>query len=107
MRSKRATQRKHASRRALQRHGLEISDRKRKAIKRAIHNLDSVFLYAQSKTRTMHAVKVDGKWVPVIYSKSTKEVVTVLTWEMVKENLHEDPRIARNLCAAGLGGLVS
>lgn len=83
--SKAACQKKHAKRRAADRFGLKLHDHEYVGmVKQIQEGRDLVFLEKQSNRVSFFALKKDGLWLPVIYDKERKTIVTVLPTEALE-----------------------
>lgn len=85
MGSKAECQKKHAKRRAKSRYCLQLHDHLyNKLVKQIQEGRDVVFLEKQSNRVSFFALKNDGVWLPVIYDKERKTIVTVLPVEALE-----------------------
>ena len=86
--SKAESERIHLRRRSLERLGKRLSRAKIKTVTQKLHEKDPAqvkLLWQTSLTRKVYAVKLDGRWLPVAYSKKTKQPITVLPLEVLDE----------------------
>jgi hypothetical protein len=70
--------RKYAATMAIQRHGIELTKAMRRELLDKIHSDQYLYAEAKSGTRTMFVLRVDGKDIPVVYSRTTRDIVDVL-----------------------------
>ena len=79
--SRKRLQKRHARRRAWERHGLILHEAKEREILQAIWSNDYAqvrHLRRQSNRVSILAVWVDGAWLPVCYDKVRKQLASVL-----------------------------
>lgn len=76
----------HARRRSSERFGLTVG-KKRYAEMNAICSSGNYvcFLERQSCTKSKAIIMYDGEYIPVIYDKKRKQIITVLTLDMLSE----------------------
>jgi len=78
-RSKKKNQIQHAKHRAMQRYGISLTASGSEEMVRKIQSQkDCVFLERQSNRVSMIAVLHEEVWIPVVYDKQRKSIVTVL-----------------------------
>jgi hypothetical protein len=77
-RTKAEAERIHLRRRALERYGRRFGPRTLAEWVQQIRSGRAVFLWRTSGTRTCWAVRYDGQWLPVVYNKTTGQIITVL-----------------------------
>lgn len=78
-------QKKHAKRRAKSRFGLDLNQNQYlEMVKRIQNNVDCVFLEKQSNRVSFFALKNEGVWLPIIYDKERKTIVTILPAEALE-----------------------
>lgn len=82
--SKKRCQYRHAKRRFLQRQGVEVSNGDLDSLVRIIQRGEAEFVERQSLRITKWRVDVFGMPCVVVYDRSRKSIVTVLTDEMVQ-----------------------
>lgn len=76
----------HARRRAAERFGLNISQRQYEEMNRICSRGDYVcFLERQSNTRSKAVIMYREEYIPVIYDRNRKQVITVLSLNMLTE----------------------
>lgn len=84
---KAASNRSHARRRAFERYGIDLSDGEiagMEAPMRAGGKSEScvpLMTLKSHRTRVLHAVKHDGRWLPVVWDTSTGSIITFLPIE--------------------------
>lgn len=77
--------RSHARRRAEQRYGLELSKRVRRAICIQIRTGNVELSRRLTLSRTLHLVNFEGITLPIVFSKTFNDIVTVLppdSWQV-------------------------
>lgn len=80
-RSKKKAQRIHARRRAMERFGLNLTEKVRSEIIDKIRNNESQPLERSSPIKSIHAVRYDGEVYAVVYDKRRKELASLLPRE--------------------------
>jgi hypothetical protein len=78
LKSKAKNQELHARRRFEQRTGVVFSSKVNEELVGQIHRHEAVFIERSSKRVTLWWVRAGEKWLPVVYDKHTKKIVTVL-----------------------------
>ena len=89
--SKTNAERKHASRRMLQRHGLEVGKTELGEMVKMIQDGEATFVERQSNRITVWDMDYIGRLLRVVYDKERKQIVTVLPKEATEE-LNRDRR---------------
>ena len=80
----------------MERLGKPLSRHKVKVVTQKLKEKDPAqvkLLWKTSNTRKVYAVKLEGEWLPLAYSKKTKQPITVLPLEVLddyKELFEED-----------------
>lgn len=69
---------RHASQRANERYGLQLTRNDHEAICRIIREGHAIVLEKQSNTKTKYALEYKGQWLAVVYSKKLKCLYTCL-----------------------------
>ena len=78
MASRKICTRRHAKKRAKERLGISLTTKLEKQIVQAIRSNKFTFVHRTSRTRIVADVDLAGRIIRVVYSKSTKQIVTVL-----------------------------
>lgn len=78
MGSKAHNQRIHSKRRALQRHGIKMTDEEYEEIIDVIRKQLDIAHFKITNTRVLHIVPIGDRVIPVIYDRTRKTIATVL-----------------------------
>jgi len=85
--TKSQSQRIHAKKRATQRYGIELNKEKHKdLVSRIQNNKDVIFLEKQSNRISVFAILQGSIWVPVVYDRERKTIVSFLPIKSIDEN---------------------
>lgn len=86
--TKQAAERLHANRRCRERYGFSLNDARHRTICAMIHegSRECVFLERQSLRISLFAVFLEEAWLPVVYDRVRKTVVTVLPDVVLNEH---------------------
>jgi hypothetical protein len=99
--------RQHARARAQERFGITLSKDLRRTLLRKIHNVESVYHRRLTVSRSLHVVEHEGVLLPIVYSKSASDIVTMLpnnAWQLIgvpgfpEAQKSPEPRIPEELC---------
>ena len=70
--------RQHARKRALERHGVVLSKKLRRQLLQMIRSNEAIETKQLTRRRTLHVLEIGGKRMTLIYSKSVRDIVTIL-----------------------------
>jgi hypothetical protein len=84
--SKLVCQRIHASKRAFERFGVALTRQKQEAVIDLIQRQQCDLIARQTNRLSVYRAPIaEGLFAPVVYDKTRKAIVTVLSWEMVQQ----------------------
>lgn len=84
--SKLVCQRIHASKRAFERFGVALTRQKQEAVIDLIQRQKCKLIVKQTNRLSVFSAPIaEGLFAPVVYDKTRKAIVTVLSWEMVRQ----------------------
>jgi len=76
----------HAKKRLLERYGIVLTQQIYDFLQSKIKNKDALFLKTESNTRRHLAIRLEGKWIPVVYNTSLNAIATFLPQEALNEH---------------------